>query len=113
MYAWCLAVQTANVSIIHQAPPNSLLLSQPPHDHVLGKAAMFHYTWGVIYKKGEKDIWKFDKRFYTAADDALKVWAITALQSSWLHPLCLLACSIAVLKQCLVFQAGPVVHTCM
>eukprot|EP00877_Chromochloris_zofingiensis_P015145 jgi/Chrzof1/9885/Cz04g19190.t1 len=77
MYAWCLAVQTANVSIIHQAPPNSLLLSQPPHDHVLGKAAMFHYTWGVIYKKGEKDIWKFDKRFYTAADDALKVPKLT------------------------------------
>lgn len=34
---------------------------------------MYHYTWGVIYKNGSKDTWKWDKRFYTAADDALKV----------------------------------------
>ena len=35
---------------------------------------MFHYTWGCIVKNGKgEEVWKFDKRFYTEYNDALKV----------------------------------------
>ena len=38
---------------------------------------MYHYTWGVIVKdKTGTEIWKFDKRFYTDAKDALLVGPI-------------------------------------
>jgi hypothetical protein len=57
-------------------PPESKLMVQPPADHSLGKAALCHYTWGSIFKDkndGDREVWKFDKRFYTAQDVALKV----------------------------------------
>jgi hypothetical protein len=73
MYAWCVAVHINNVSIVHEAPPQSRLLSQPPHDLEPGRAAIYHYTWGSIYKQGEQEVWRFDKRDYTAEADALKV----------------------------------------
>lgn len=28
-----------------QGPPNSTLISQPPHDYKLNNASMYHYTW--------------------------------------------------------------------
>lgn len=49
---------------------------QPPADSQLGDAALCHYTWGAIFKdtlQEDKEVWKFDKRFYTAQSDALKV----------------------------------------
>ena len=42
---------------------------------------MYHYTWGVIVKdKTGTEIWKFDKRFYTDAKDALLVGPIPQAQ---------------------------------
>ncbi|GBF92072.1 hypothetical protein Rsub_04419 [Raphidocelis subcapitata] len=73
MYAWCVAVAVNNVSIAHEAPPASTLLVQPPHDLSAGRAAIYHYTWGSIFKEGEREAWRFDKRDYTAEGDALKV----------------------------------------
>ena len=73
MYAWCVAVAVHNVSLAHQPPPLSPLIAQPPHDALPGGASIYHYTWGSIYKDGEREAWRFDKRDYTAEADALKV----------------------------------------
>ena len=73
MYAWCAAVHANNVSILHEPHPASSLIAQPPHDTTPGGAAIYHYTWGSIYKAGESEVWRFDKRDYTAEGDALKV----------------------------------------
>lgn len=57
-----------------QSTGTTTLISQPPHDHSLYNATMFHYTWGCIVKNGKgEEVWKFDKRFYTEYNDALKV----------------------------------------
>jgi len=49
------------------------LLAQPPNDHLPGDACIYHYTWGSVFKRGSKEVWRFDKRDYTAAELALKV----------------------------------------
>jgi hypothetical protein len=42
------------------------LHAQPPADAALGGAAMFHYTWGTVFKDSfGRKIWEFDKRTYT------------------------------------------------
>ncbi len=73
-----------------QGTKDTPLISQPPHDRSLNKASMYHYTWGVIYKNGSQETWKWDKRFYTAADDALKVCSAPAAaagqQQAWAKP---------------------------
>ena len=51
-------------------------MAQPPADHRIGDAALLHYTWGSIFqdtKHNQTEVWKFDKRFYTAHVAALKV----------------------------------------
>jgi hypothetical protein len=51
-------------------------MAQPPADHVRGAAALLHYTWGSIFRDrnaNDSEVWKFDKRCYTAKDVALKV----------------------------------------
>lgn len=73
MYAWDISVAANRLNILNQGPPTTPLISQPPHDHNLNNATMYHYTWGSIFKEGDQEIWKFDKRFYTDAKDALKV----------------------------------------
>ena len=73
MYAWCVAVHKNGVQLTHEAPPNSRLMSQPPHDWTLGQAAILHYTWGTLYFKGGKEFWRFDKRDWTAKEHELKV----------------------------------------
>ncbi len=50
MYAWDLSVQINNIGLVHRAPPDSPLIAQPPADHVIGNACLYHYTWGAIYK---------------------------------------------------------------
>ena len=56
-------------------PPDSPLMSQPPHDVVQGNAALFHYTWGTLVedKITRNKVWIFDKREYTDHDLALQV----------------------------------------
>ena len=55
-------------------PPQGKLISQPPADVAIGDAAMFHYTWGSIWKdEAGKEVWTFDKRFYTDAKLELEV----------------------------------------
>lgn len=80
MYAWDIAVAANKLNLLNVGPPHSPLIAQPPHDTATGNASMYHYTWGAIFKEGGREVWKFDKRFYTAADDALKVCA-SALQT--------------------------------
>ena len=38
------------LNILNQGQPAAPLISQPPHDRVLGNASMYHYTWGTLYK---------------------------------------------------------------
>jgi len=85
MYAWCVAVSVNNVSLTHEAPPASKLLAQPPHDLGPGEAAIYHYTWGSIFKEGDKEVWKFDKREYTAEGDALKLPHFAAPPQPWVE----------------------------
>jgi hypothetical protein len=73
MFAWCAAVQVAKVNLETEAPPLSRLISQPPHDGSQGRAAIYHYTWGTVVKDlTGKEVWKFDKREYTAEAHAWK-----------------------------------------
>ena len=65
MYAWCVGVTKNGVKITHEPPPDSKLMSQPPHDLERGKSSFYHYTWGPVYKADGKDIWHFDKRELT------------------------------------------------
>ena len=49
---------------------------QPPADTSIGAAALCHYTWGSIFHdrlQNDTEVWKFDKRFFTARGLALKV----------------------------------------
>lgn len=34
---------------------------------------MLHYTWGTLYFKGDKQVWRFDKRDWTTKEEELKV----------------------------------------
>lgn len=78
-----------------QLPPKQKLIAQPPADQGIGDAAMFHYTWGTIWKDASgSEVWKFDKRFYTDANLELQVRvAATALPT---HERTDLACVHAV-----------------
>jgi hypothetical protein len=63
MYAWDIAVALNNVELKVEEPPHSHLIAQPPHDLVLGDAAMCHYTWGTLYFEhytngSRKEIWR-------------------------------------------------------
>ena len=44
MYAWDIALAQAKVKMITEDPPRSPLIAQPPSDHTIGNASMFHYT---------------------------------------------------------------------
>lgn len=73
MYAWCVAVHKNGVHLTHELPPASRLMAQPPHDWTAGRAAFLHYTWGTLYHQDGKEIWRFDKRDWTAKEHELKV----------------------------------------
>jgi hypothetical protein len=47
-----IGVAANKLNIRNQGPPASPLISQPPHDRVIGNASMYHYTWGTLYKVG-------------------------------------------------------------
>lgn len=83
MYAWDIALALRNVTLITEAPPNSRLIAQPPHETSLGNAAMCHYTWATIYHENKKEIWRFEKRDYTAADKALNVPLLPMPPKEW------------------------------
>lgn len=69
MYAWSIGAALQGVKFDLHLPPASKLISQPPADSHLGEAAMFHYTWGTVWSdETGKEVWKFDKRFYTDAN---------------------------------------------
>lgn len=65
-------------------PPANPLMSQPPHDTLLGDGALCHYTWATILeeKENKTEVWRFEKREYTSANDALKVAALTSLATA-------------------------------
>lgn len=61
MYAWDIAVALHNVSMVTETPPHSRLIAQPPHDLIIGDAAMLHYTWWVCWAqaKGGTELYGF------------------------------------------------------
>ncbi|EIE24619.1 hypothetical protein COCSUDRAFT_14028 [Coccomyxa subellipsoidea C-169] len=69
MYAFSVAMALKGVKPEILACPRCPLIAQPPADQALGGAAMFHYTWGTIFKDSfGRKIWEFDKRTYTAEE---------------------------------------------
>lgn len=44
MYAWDIALAKAKVTLTVEEPGVTHLMAQPPADHTLGNAAIFHYT---------------------------------------------------------------------
>lgn len=75
MYGFSIALAKNGLDVDLTPPGSNELISQLPIDQGLGKAHAFHYTQCTIYKtiEGDKDVWKYDKRFYTAPEVALKV----------------------------------------
>jgi hypothetical protein len=73
MYGWSVAAALQGVKFDLRLPPNQKLIVQPPADHSTGAAAMCHYTWGTVIKRGQQKLWEFDKRTYTDAGLPLKV----------------------------------------
>ncbi len=90
MYAWSFAAARTRVRHELPAPPNNVLMVQPPADTELGQASILHYTWCVrvcccrfiawplgtaeaatrarrgpeIYNASNAQVWAFDKRTY-------------------------------------------------
>ena len=57
---------------------------QPPADTSLGGAAMFHYTWGTVFKDSfGRKIWEFDKRTYT--DEIIQRQVSNASTQVYIH----------------------------
>ncbi|GLI66190.1 hypothetical protein VaNZ11_009955 [Volvox africanus] len=83
MYAWDIAVALHNVTLATETPPHSRLIAQPPHDLVLGDAAMCHYTWGALYFENKKEIWRWEKRDFTSREVALKVPVLIMPPQPW------------------------------
>ncbi|KXZ51261.1 hypothetical protein GPECTOR_13g748 [Gonium pectorale] len=83
MYAWDIALALRNVTLVTETPPHSRLIAQPPHDLTLGDAAMLHYTWGTLYHENKKEIWRWEKRDYTAPEKALKVPMLPMPPQPW------------------------------
>ena len=76
-----------------QLPPKCKLIAQPPADLAEGDAAMLHYTWGSIWKDDAgKEVWSFDKRFYTDAKLELEVTAASGPDNKWFCELALPTC---------------------
>jgi len=75
MYAYSLAAAITKVPHIVEPRYQSVLIAQPPADDYLGKAAMYHYTWGVqlLDPMTQKKVWEWDKRAYVAAMQSFKI----------------------------------------
>jgi len=75
-----------------QLPPKCKLIAQPPADLAEGDAAMLHYTWGSIWKDDAgKEVWSFDKRFYTDAKLELEVMTCSIPDIPDIQGICLLS----------------------
>ncbi len=82
MYAFSVAMALKGVKPEILACPRCPLIAQPPADQALGGAAMFHYTWGTIFKDSfGRKIWEFDKRTYTAEEIQRKVCPLLLITS--------------------------------
>lgn len=74
MYAFSIAAALQKVKIDLKTVPENPLIVQPPADHELGKAAMYHYTWGATFlTQNDTKVFEFDKRVYTDQKDVNKV----------------------------------------
>jgi hypothetical protein len=75
MYGFSIALAIHKLAVDLTPPGSNRLISQLPIDRGLQNAHAFHYTQCTIYKTlvGDNDVWKYDKRFYTSAEVALKV----------------------------------------
>lgn len=65
-----------------QEPGVTQLLAQPPHDTKVGNASLCHYTWGAIYNDTTGEVWRWEKRDYTAPQLALKVGHKNSVRSA-------------------------------
>ena len=78
MYAFSTALALQGIKVELAKPPVNPLITQPPADANLGQAAMFHYTWGSVFKNAQDEkIWEFDKRVYTDASIVTTVLSLT------------------------------------
>ena len=68
MYAYDLAAALAGVPHDVEDPGETMMIAQPPADVTMGKASMFHYTWGAEYHEAGKKIWSWDKRPYVRTE---------------------------------------------
>jgi len=76
MYAYSLAVAVENIPHRTETRGLSVLIAQPPADDSLGKAAMYHYTWGCnLLDPGDSNrvVWEWDKRKYVAPGDSFRI----------------------------------------
>ena len=64
MYAYDLAAAVIGVKHTVQDPGETIMIAQPPADANMGKASMYHYTWGAEYFKDGQKVWSWDKRPY-------------------------------------------------
>jgi hypothetical protein len=75
MYGFSIALAKNGLDVDLTPPGSNELIAQLPMEKGLGHAHAFHYTQCTIYQtlvEGD-DVWKYDKRFYTSAEVALKV----------------------------------------
>ena len=68
MYAYDLAAAIEGIEHVVQDPGETMMIAQPPADTAMGKASMFHYTWGAEYlDRNKQKVWSWDKRPYVEA----------------------------------------------
>ena len=64
MYAYDLAAAIIGVKHVVQDPGETIMIAQPPADAKMGRASMYHYTWGAEYFRNGEKVWSWDKRPY-------------------------------------------------
>lgn len=74
MYAFSISAALQKVKIDIRRVPENPLIVQPPADHELGNAAMYHYTWGATFLTlNDTKVFEFDKRVYVDQKDVHEV----------------------------------------
>ena len=87
MYAWSMAVADARgpTDLEDHTRYQTRLISQLPADDMLGKAAMFHYTWSTQYLTvpDKRVVWEWDKRHYGGMAYALRPRPFKLPPANW------------------------------
>ena len=75
MYGFSIALRKNNIVVDLAPKGQNKFISELPVEDALGAAHAYHYTLCAIYKTidGDEDVWKFDKRFHTEAEEARRM----------------------------------------